>query len=143
MKISDILRHKGSSVVTIAPPESVRDLLGRLAEHNVGALVVAEGDEVVGIISERDIVRRLNERGADILDLPVSELMTASVVSCSPDDDVDAIAGSMTELRIRHMPVLNGDKLAGIVTIGDVVAGRIRQLEQDRGQLEQYITQGR
>lgn len=143
MKISDILRHKGSSVVTIAPSESVRDLLGRLAEHNVGALVVAEADRVVGIISERDIARQLHERGADILDLPVSELMTASVVSCSPEDDVDAIAGSMTELRIRHMPVLSGDKLAGIVTIGDVVAGRIRQLELDRGQLEQYITQGR
>ena len=143
MKISDILRHKGTSVVTIAPSESVSDLLARLAEYNVGALVVADGDRVVGIISERDIVRRLNERGADILDLPVSELMTASVVSCSPEDEVDVIAGSMTELRIRHMPVLSRDQLAGIVTIGDVVAGRIRQLELDRGQLEQYITQGR
>jgi predicted transcriptional regulator len=69
--------------------------------------------------------------------------MTASVVSCTPNDDVDSIAGGMTELRIRHMPVLSDGKLAGIVTIGDVVAGRIRQLEQDRGQLEQYITQGR
>jgi CBS domain-containing protein len=143
MKISDILRYKGSSVVTINPSESVLVLLARLAEHNVGALVVAQGDEVVGIISERDIVRRLNERGAVILDAAVSELMTASVISCSPNDDVDSVAGSMTELRIRHMPVLSNGKLAGIVTIGDVVAGRIRQLEQDRGQLERYITQGR
>jgi CBS domain-containing protein len=143
VKISDILRHKGSSVVTIAPTESVRDLLAQLADHNVGALVVADGDQVVGICSERDIARQLNERGADILDVQVSELMTASVVSCSPEDDVDSVAGKMTELRIRHMPVLSRDKLAGIVTIGDVVAGRIRQLEQDRGQLEQYITQGR
>jgi CBS domain-containing protein len=143
MKISDILRYKGTSVVTISPSESVRVLVARLAEYNVGALVVANGDEVVGIISERDIVRRLDDRGAGILELAVSELMTASVVSCSPNDDVDSIAGSMTELRIRHMPVLRGGKLAGIVTIGDVVAGRIRQLEQDRGQLEQYITQGR
>jgi CBS domain-containing protein len=146
VKISDILRYKGTAVVTIAPTESVRDLLARLAEHNVGALVVADGEQdpqVIGIISERDIARHLNDRGAEILDLPVSELMTASVVSCSPNDDVDSIAGGMTELRIRHMPVLSDGKLAGIVTIGDVVAGRIRQLEQDRGQLEQYITQGR
>lgn len=143
MKISDILRHKGTSVVTISASESVTDLLARLAEHNVGALVVSDGDQVIGIISERDIVRQLNERGEAILHVPVSELMTASVVSCGPDDDVDRIAAGMTELRIRHMPVLNDGKLAGIVTIGDVVAGRIRQLEQDRGQLEQYITQGR
>src|SRR5882757_10142618 len=143
VKISDILRYKGTAVVTIAPTESVRDLLARLAEHNVGALVVADSEQVVGIISERDIARHLNDRGAEILDLPVSELMTASVVSCSPNDDVDSIAGGMTELRIRHMPVLSDGQLAGIVTIGDVVAGRIRQLEQDRGQLEQYITQGR
>jgi CBS domain-containing protein len=143
MKILDILRHKGSSVVTIGPDETVRVLLARLAEHNVGALVVADGDQVAGIISERDIVRHLNDRGEQILDLPVSELMTASVVSCGPGDDVDSIAAGMTELRIRHMPVLDKGNLAGIVTIGDVVAGRIRQLEQDRGQLEQYITQGR
>jgi CBS domain-containing protein len=143
MKILDILRHKGSSVVTISPHEAVRVLLARLAEHNVGALIVADGDAVAGIISERDIVRRLNDRGEQILDQPVSELMTASVVSCSPADDVDSVAAGMTELRIRHMPVLDKGVLAGIVTIGDVVAGRIRQLEQDRGQLEQYITQGR
>jgi CBS domain-containing protein len=143
VKILDILRHKGSSVVTIRPHEVVRVLLARLAEYNVGALVVADGDQVAGIISERDIVRNLNDRGEQILDQPVSELMTASVVSCSPTDDVDGVAAAMTELRIRHMPVLDKGVLAGIVTIGDVVAGRIRQLEQDRGQLERYITQGR
>lgn len=146
MKILDILRHKGSAVVTITPRESVRVVLARLAEHNIGALVVAErgtGGQVTGIISERDIVRHLNDHGEQILDRPVSEIMTASVVSCSPHDDVDSIAAGMTELRVRHMPVLDNGKLAGIVTIGDVVAGRIRQLEQDRGQLEQYITQGR
>jgi len=143
VKILDILRHKGSSVVTIRPHEAVRVLLARLAEYNVGALVVADGDQVAGIISERDIVRNLNDRGEQILDQPVSELMTSSVVSCSPTDDVDSVAAGMTELRIRHMPVLDKGILAGIVTIGDVVAGRIRQLEQDRGQLEQYITQGR
>lgn len=143
MKILDILRHKGSAVVTITPQETVRVLLARLAEHNVGALVVADGDHVAGMASERDIVRHLNDHGEQILDRPVSDIMTASVVSCSPNDDVDSIAAGMTELRVRHMPVLDDGVLAGIVTIGDVVAGRIRQLEQDRGQLEQYITQGR
>ena len=142
MKISDILRHKGASVVTIAPGDSVRDLLSALAQHNVGALVVVDNDQVVGIISERDIVRQLDERGEAVLAATVSDLMTATVVSCAPDDAVDSIAGAMTELRIRHMPVLASGRLAGIVTIGDVVAGQIRQLEQDRGQLEQYITQG-
>ncbi len=142
MKISDILRHKGTAVVTIAPEDSVRDLLARLAESNVGALVVVDGDRVAGIISERDIVRRLDERGESVLAATVSDLMTATVVSCKPDDSVDSVAGAMTELRIRHMPVLAAGGLAGIVTIGDVVAGQIRQLEQDRGQLEQYITQG-
>jgi CBS domain-containing protein len=142
VKIADILRYKGTSVVTITPTESVRDLLARLAEHNVGALVVIDNDRVVGIISERDIVRQLHERGENVLAATVSDLMTATVVSCGPDDSVDDVGATMTERRIRHMPVLAAGKLAGIVTIGDVVARRIRQLEQDRGQLEQYITHG-
>ena len=142
MKISDILRHKGSTVVTIGPGDTVTDLLARLAEDNIGALVVVDRDAVVGIVSERDIVRRLNTDGSEVLSRSVSEVMTSSVVSCTPGDSVDSIGAAMTELRVRHMPVLNGGRLAGIVTIGDVVAGRIRQLEQDRVQLEGYITHG-
>jgi CBS domain-containing protein len=139
VKISDILRHKGSAVVTIGPGDSVVDLLARLAEHNVGALVVLDRDAVVGIVSERDVVRRLHSDGVEVLNATVSAVMTSSVVSCTPDDSVDSIGAAMTELRVRHMPVLAGGQLAGIVTIGDVVAGRIRQLEQDRVQLESYI----
>ncbi len=142
MKISDILRHKGPAVVTIGPGEPVTELLARLAEHNIGALVVVDRDAVVGIVSERDVVRRLNSDGAGVLSWTVNEVMTSSVVSCSPDDSVDSIGAAMTELRVRHMPVLAGGQLAGIVTIGDVVAGRIRQLEQDRVQLEGYIIHG-
>ena len=142
MKISDIVRHKGSSVVTIGPADPVTDLLARLAEHNIGAIVVVDRDAVVGIVSERDVVRRLNTDGAELLSRSVSEVMTSSVVSCAPGDSVDSIGAAMTELRVRHMPVLTGGQLAGIVTIGDVVAGRIRQLEQDRVQLEGYITHG-
>jgi CBS domain-containing protein len=144
MKISDILRHKadtsGSKVVSIPPTGAVTELLAQLAEHNIGALVVIDGDSVAGIVSERDVVRRLNERGAAILDSTVADMMTSTVVSCSSHDSVDSVAATMTERRIRHMPVIDDGKLTGIVTIGDVVLSRTRQLEQDRSQLEQYIT---
>lgn len=145
MNISDILRHKSadptrdSAVLTIAPVETVMTLLDALAEHNVGALVVVEDADVAGIVSERDVVRRLAERGAQMLDATVSEIMSTEVVSCSSKDKVDSVAATMTERRIRHMPVVDDGELVGIVSIGDVVSSRIRQLETDRGQLEQYI----
>jgi CBS domain-containing protein len=142
MLIADLLRHKGSTVVTIAPDGLVTDLLASLAEHKIGAVVVAKGAEIVGIVSERDIVRRLHTQGAEVLSEKVSDLMTTEVISCSPSDSIDTIGSAMTEQRIRHMPVVEDGKLVGIVTIGDVVAARIRQLEQDRGQLENYITRG-
>jgi CBS domain-containing protein len=139
VKISDILRHKGSAVVTIAPTAPVAALLATLSEHGIGALVVADGATVVGIVSERDVVRRLHERGAGLLAATVAELMTAAVVSCTSHDLVDDVATTMTELRVRHMPVIDDAQLIGIVSIGDVVLSRIQQLENDRGQLEQYI----
>jgi CBS domain-containing protein len=143
VKISDILRHKSTDgraeVATIAPSETVTALLAMLAEHNVGALVVVQDDAVVGIVSERDVVRRIAERGADVLESAVDRIMSSDVVSCSSQDSVDSIAETMTERRIRHMPVIDDDQLVGIVSIGDVVSSRMRQLESDRGQLEQYI----
>ncbi|HEX3791237.1 MAG TPA: CBS domain-containing protein [Pseudonocardiaceae bacterium] len=146
MRITDVLRHKGSAVATVAPTVTVGELLDRLGEHNIGAAVVTEGGtgagRVVGIVSERDIVRRLRDRGAALLDAPVREIMTADVLSCTPDDTVDQLAATMTERRIRHMPVLVEDRLVGIVSIGDVVKSRISQLETDREQLESYISQG-
>ncbi|MBV9823725.1 MAG: CBS domain-containing protein [Actinobacteria bacterium] len=142
MLISDILRRKGSDVVTIPADATVAELIASLAEYKIGALVVVEGSHTVGIVSERDVVRRLHREGGDILRLPVSELMTTDVINCQPSDSVDEIGAIMTERRIRHMPVLDGGELAGIVTIGDVVAARIADLEQTRGQLESYITRG-
>ena len=142
MLIADILRRKGSNVVTISSEAPVSEMVASLAEHKIGALVVVEGDRTVGIVSERDVVRRLHDAGAQVLQQPVSELMTTDVVSCEPTDSVDQIGAEMTERRIRHMPVLAKGELAGIVTIGDVVAARIADLEQTRGQLESYITQG-
>lgn len=144
MKISDILRHKqsgpGNAVVTIAPDEAVETLLGRLAEHNIGAVVVVEADGVIGIVSERDIVRALQARGPETLHARVADIMTREVHSCRPDDTIDSVATRMTERRIRHLPVLDGDELVGIVSIGDVVSSRMRELETDRAQLEHYIT---
>jgi CBS domain-containing protein len=140
MKISDILRHKGSSVFTMTPDESVSALLAALAEHNVGAILVCKDDKVAGIVTERDVVRRLADRGKDVLDAPVRSIMTTDVFHAKPQDDVDSVAETMTQRRVRHMPVLDGGRLVGIVSIGDVVSSRMRQLEQDRGQLEQYIT---
>jgi CBS domain-containing protein len=140
MLISDILRFKGGDVVTTTPGASVADLLRQLAAHNIGALVVRRDQEVVGIVSERDIVRRLDDRGSSILDGTVGDIMTTSVIACSPVDAVDEVAAAMTDKRVRHLPVLDDGRLVGIVTIGDVVLSRTRQLEQDRQQLEHYIT---
>lgn len=140
MNIADILRHKGGDVWTIAPGDSVSTLLGMLADHNVGALLVADGERVAGIVSERDVVRRIAERGPDVLDATVRDIMTTSVVSCSSADSLDSIAETMTERRVRHMPVIDDGRLVGVISIGDVVSARMRQLAKDREQLEQYIT---
>ncbi len=142
MSISEILRRKGSTVITAGPHESVAELVSLLGRHKIGAVVVVEDGRTVGIVSERDVVRRLGEVGAEVLSLRVADLMSADVVTCGPDDALDDIAEQMTERRIRHLPVLADGELAGIVTIGDVVAARIRELEQTRVQLESYITQG-
>jgi CBS domain-containing protein len=143
VRIADLLRHKGSDVATVPPGVSVAGLLEDLARHNIGAMVVCdETGTVVGIVSERDVVRKLHERGTDLLHAPVSEIMTTSVVTCEPTESVNRLASIMTERRIRHMPVVSGGKLVGIVSIGDVVRSRIEQLESDREQLESYIAQG-
>jgi CBS domain-containing protein len=143
MKISDILRnkpaHSGSDVVTIPPDGTVRELLALLAEHGIGALVVTEGGRALGVVSERDVVRQLHRMGADVLDVEVAQIMSRPVLSCRLDDDVDTIAATMTQQRTRHLPVVENGVLAGLVSIGDVVSSRMRQLEHDRGQLEQYI----
>jgi CBS domain-containing protein len=148
MKIADIQRHKADEaggtmppVVTAGTDVSVTELLAMLAEHRIGAVVVNdERGRVCGIVSERDVVRALYRQSHAVLESPISAIMTRTVVSCTPHDAVDDIAETMTEKRIRHMPVLDGDQLVGIVSIGDVVAGKIRQLERDRAHLESYIT---
>jgi CBS domain-containing protein len=143
MRIADLLRKKGSAVATVTPETTVTTLLTGLAENNVGAMVVVAPDgSIAGIVSERDVVRRLNEHGPGLLDGPVSEIMTKLVASCGPDDSVDQLSVLMTERRIRHVPVLVDGRLAGIISIGDVVKNRMEQLEQSQEQLEAYISQG-
>ncbi len=140
MRIKDVLKAKGGdTVVTCAPDMTVRDLLALLAEHNIGAVIVSSDESPVGgIVSERDVVRAMVS-GSDILADAVSTIMTAEVRTAGPADSVDDLMLIMTEHRIRHVPVVTGDDLRGIVSIGDVVKSRIGQLEFERDQLESYV----
>jgi CBS domain-containing protein len=142
MRIADVLRSKGSDVATVPPWTTVTELVAELARHNIGAVVVLTPEGVAGIVSERDVVRRLAERGTGLMDRPVSEIMTATVVTCTSGDTVESLSVLMTERRIRHVPVVDNGRLVGIVSIGDVVKRQISQLRQEQAQLEQYITQG-
>jgi CBS domain-containing protein len=143
MRINDVLAGKaGREVVTVRPDATVRDLLGMLAEHNIGALVVStDGSTVEGIVSERDVVRHLH-RDEAILDSPVSEIMSSEVRSCEGGSTVDEVMALMTERRIRHVPVVRGGTLTGIVSIGDVVKSRMGELEFERDQLDSYVHGG-
>ena len=141
MQIADVMRGKavGPGVATTTPSATVEELLSLLSRYNVGALPVVDGGVLVGIVSERDVVRKLHERGRDLLDATVGELMTADVVTCSPQDSAADLARIMTERRIRHLPVCDDSGLVGIVSIGDLVKTRIDQLEREREQLASYI----
>ncbi|MGH3242209.1 MAG: CBS domain-containing protein [Spirillospora sp.] len=140
MRIRDILRRKGDTVATVRPDATVRQLLAVLAEHNIGAVVVSpDGASIVGIVSERDVVRRMHERGAVLLDSPVSDIMTTEVRSCGPGDKVEDLRRTMTEHRFRHVPVVESGRLAGIVSIGDVVKSAIDELQSEREHLVGYI----
>jgi CBS domain-containing protein len=129
-------------VATITPETSVAGLLTEFHVHNIGAMVVVSPDGLVGIVSERDVVRCLHERGAEILRLPVAEIMTTMVATCGPTDSVDSLTALMTTNRVRHVPVVDNGRLVGIVSIGDVVKNRMDQLETEHKQLQDYITQG-
>lgn len=141
MRIADVLRNKGAAVVTINPDATVGELLAGLAEQNIGAMVVVGAEGVVGIVSERDVVRQLHTYGASVLSRPVAKIMSTTVATCTKSDTVDKISVLMTENRVRHVPVLDGKKLIGIVSIGDVVKSRMGELEAEQQQLQSYITQ--
>lgn len=144
MQVKDVLSHKGDDVATIAMSASVRDVIAALADHGVGALVVSDdGKTVSGIVSERDVVRALNKFGPPLLDLRVTDIMTTAVRTCLPADEVRDVARTMTDRRFRHMPVTVDGLLSGIVSIGDLVKGRVDELEAEHDQLVEYISSAR
>lgn len=140
MRINQVLAAKSSQeVITISPDATVRDLLGLLAEHNVGALIVSnDGSSVQGIVSERDVVRRLHDDEA-VLGSPVSTIMTVDVETCEGHQSVNEVMQVMTERRFRHVPVMKDGSLTGIISIGDVVKSRMGELEFERDQLDSYV----
>ncbi|HEX8579074.1 MAG TPA: CBS domain-containing protein [Allosphingosinicella sp.] len=139
MTIQAILESKGRQVVTIDSAAPVREAVALLGEQRIGAVVALDGERVAGILSERDLVYCLAKEGAETLDLPVSRVMTAPVITVAPDVSALAALSNMSKRRIRHLPVVEGDKLVGIVSIGDLVAWRIRRIEEEAEAMRAYI----
>ena len=140
MLVRQILGIKGGmDVVTISPAASVSDAARLLSEKRIGAVVVADGDAPAGILSERDIVRELGRRGEGCLKDSVSDLMTRDLVSCVAEDSTDHVLTKMTDGRFRHMPVMEGDRMIGLISIGDVVKARLSELSMEKDALEGMI----
>jgi CBS domain-containing protein len=144
MKVADILRIKGSVVKTVAPHETALLLSGHLRAEQIGALVVSsDGNSIDGIVSERDLAYGLATHGARLPTIPISELMTKAVVVCSPEDSVTDVMKLMTQRRIRHVPVKDGDQLVGIISIGDVLKHRLGELQLEANVLRDYAAVAR
>ncbi len=141
-KVQDILRIKGDEVWSIPPETSVLEAVKTLAEKRIGALLVLEGDQIAGIVSERDFVRRIAAEQVCELDRPVSEVMTRDVFTIDPEDDIEDCMSLMTEKHIRHLPVVKDGLLVGLVSIGDVVKAMITSKEFTIEQLSKYIDGG-
>jgi CBS domain-containing protein len=143
MLVRAILQKKGADIVTIDEDATIGEAARMLAEFKIGALVIATDGQVRGILSERDIVRGLASQGLGVLDAPVASLMTTAVATCVLDDGIDALMATMTEQRVRHLPVVDSDGLVGIVSIGDVVKHRLEELQVEAQTLHDYIETGR
>ncbi len=143
MRVSDVLASKGSDAIfTISPEASIRELLDVLAERNVGAMVVSDdGESMIGIVSERDVVRKLRDVD-NARDVTVASIMTTDVQVAAPDDSFKSLMIAMTEHRVRHIPVLDDGRLVGVLSIGDAVKHRMEQLEFERDQLNKYVSGG-
>jgi CBS domain-containing protein len=141
MRVSNILTVKGHDVATISKERSVIDALALLKERGIGALIVTgPTPPLVGIFSERDVVRALAERGASVLDATVAELMSSDVTVCNEETTVTELMGLMTARRIRHVPVVGDGHLVGMVSIGDVVKARLDELEHEKKELLDYVS---
>lgn len=140
MSVEHILAKKGRNVVTVAPDRSIAEAAAILHANRIGAVVVADGDgSVLGIMSERDVVRAVAEGGGGALDHPISGRMTREVVTCAGNAGIDEIMGLMTDGKFRHVPVVEGGRLGGIVSIGDVVKHRLAEVEAEHRALRDYI----
>jgi CBS domain-containing protein len=140
MTVKAILSRKGNNVITIEPTVTLSAAINMLAEHRIGAVVVAGADkQVAGILSERDIVRALAQRGPGALEDAVGQVMTRKVVTCTESDTVAALMERMTQGKFRHLPVVERGKLVGLVSIGDVVKHRLGEMEHESNALREYI----
>lgn len=144
MQVSDILKTKGTRVLTVRPEEAISTFIKRITAEKVGAMVVSsDGVRPEGIITERDIVHGLAQHGAGLLAMEVREVMTKRVIICAPGDSIKAVMIQMTRGRTRHLPVMEGGKLAGMISIGDVVKSRLENAELEASVLRDYITTAR
>ena len=144
MSVGEILKAKGSEVETIAREATVGEAVNRLRDNEIGALVVSsDGTTVDGVFSERDVVAGLADHGGDILDRKVEDVMTSRVATCSSEDGVEKVMLEMTELRARHFPVVDGGRLVGIVSIGDVVKNRLDEVQLEKNVLRDSYIAGR
>jgi CBS domain-containing protein len=140
MKVSSLLKHKGDKVITTSPNTPICDVVNLLNRHHIGAIVVAdERGKVNGILSERDVLRGLSEHGATVMTRTASELMSRSVQSCRPSDTISDLVEQMSDHHIRHLPVLEAGRLAGIVSIRDLVQERLAEVEDDMASLRDYL----
>lgn len=143
MNVKEILRKKSALVITMKADQSLVEASQLLAEHNIGAVVIVnDGGTPIGILSERDIVRELAASQADVVHHTVRDVMTEDVIVALPDDDLSYVSSTMTDRRVRHLPVVEGQKLVGIVSIGDVVKAQLDYYESEAHMLRQYITGG-
>lgn len=143
MNVASILKHKGRDCATVKQDQAVSEAVKVLAEKRIGALVVVDdAGDIAGIVSERDVVANLADGSAELLSAPVSRIMTRDVFTCTPSDTTDQLMAQMTESRIRHLPVKENGKLAGIISIGDVVKWRIAEVESRAEALREYIATG-
>lgn len=142
MLVAEILKTKGDAVFTITPQITVAAACGELDRRRVGALIVCDGDRVVGVFSERDVVKAVSAEGAGALTRPVSDFMSADVVFAKPSESVAVLMGRMTDRRIRHLPVLRESRLAGVISIGDVVKCQIAEATNEAESLRTYISAG-
>lgn len=140
MTIASILNEKGSDVFTISLPRTLLEVCSTLREHRIGAiLIVDNAGKLAGILSERDIVRRVAEDGPDALNADAAECMTSNVITCTPEDTIQTAMARMSEGRFRHIPVLENGELAGMISIGDLVKRRIADAEREAEDLKNYL----